>query len=434
MKRFQGAIFKCYVGLMLGLLVWSVLTYGQGQGTKATTVEVRSDRPVQAVNTVVKTETTTLTFGLDRIEELRRTVLGIPLWQYIASAIYVVLAFIAARLVNYLVTVQLRRLFVRAKWGFGETIINLLHGPIRMLVIVVLLQMGLGLFQWPGRLEIWVGKGLGILLACSVTYMAMKLVDVGGNYWRERPTIKEDKTFNNLLIPMVSKTLKIFILIMAILVTLDNLNFNIRTLLAGVSISGLALGLAAQDTVGNLFGAAAVFVDKPFNIGDYIKMDGVEGSVEEIGLRSTRVRNPDGHVITVPNKTMGNATITNVTRRPNIKTVMNIGLTYDTSAERLQEATKILEEIYRAHPMTHDLVIGFNQFADSALNVQVIHWWKGLDYKQYMAGLQDLNLSVKKRFDEAGISFAFPSRTVYLRQEGDWRVDLPGGAPRPALT
>lgn len=434
MKRFQGALFKCYMCLMLGILVWSVLTYGQGQVTNATTVEVRSDSPVQAVNTVVKTETTTLTFGLDRIEELQRKILGIPLWQYLASAIYVFLAFVAARLVNYLVTVQLRRLFVRAKWSFGETIVNLLHGPIRMLVLVILLQMGLGLFQWPGRLEAWLGKGLYILLACSVTYMAMKLVDVGGNYWRERPAIKEDKTFNNLLIPMVSKTLKIFILIMAVLVTLDNLNFNIRTLLAGVSISGLALGLAAQDTVGNLFGAAAVFVDKPFKIGDFIRMDGVEGNVEEIGLRSTRVRNPDGHVITVPNKTMGNSTITNITRRPNIKTVLNIGLTYDTTAERLREATKILEEIYRGHPMTHDLIIGFNQFADSALNVQVIHWWKGLDYKQYVAGLQELNLAVKRRFDEAGINFAFPSRTVYLRQEGDWRVDLPGSEPRRALT
>ena len=192
--------------------------------------------------------------------------------------------------------------------------------------------MGLRLFQWPGWLEAWLGKALGVLLACSVTYMTLKLVDVAGGYWRSRPTIKDDKTFNNLLIPLISKTVKGFILIMAVLVTLDNLNFNIRTLLAGVSISGLALGLAAQDTVGNLFGAAAVFVDKPFKIGDFIRMDGVEGSVEEIGLRSTRIRNPDGHLITVPNKTMGNSTITNITRRPNIKTTLNIGVTYDTSA------------------------------------------------------------------------------------------------------
>ncbi|HVK59266.1 MAG TPA: mechanosensitive ion channel family protein, partial [Candidatus Kapabacteria bacterium] len=306
--------------------------------------------------------------------------------------------------------------------------------PIRILVLVVLLQLGLDLYQWPAWMEAWLGRAFYVLLACSVTYMVLKLVDVGASYWRERPSVKADKTFNELLVPLISKSLKIFILIMGVLVTLDNVGFNIRTLLAGVSISGLALGLAAQDTVGNLFGAAAVFVDKPFKIGDNIRMADGEGTVEEIGLRSTRIRNPDGHIITVPNKTMGNATITNITRRPNIKTVLNIGVAYETTADQLQRAIKLLEEIYRAHPMTHDLVIGFNQFGDSALNIQVIHWWKGLDHKQYVAGLQELNLTVKRRFDEARISFAFPSRTVYLRQDNEWRVNLPSAdGDRPKL-
>jgi MscS family membrane protein len=225
---------------------------------------------------------------------------------------------------------------------------------------------------------------------------------------------------------MLSKSLKAFILIMAVLVTLDNLGFNIRTLLAGVSISGLALGLAAQDTVGNLFGAAAVFVDKPFKIGDLIQTDGVNGTIEEIGLRSTRVRNPDGHLITVPNKTMGNATITNITRRPNIKSTLNIGIAYETPAGKVQQAVDILREIYSGNPMTHDLIVGFNQFGDSALNIQVIHWWKGLDYKEYVKGMQELNLAVKRRFDEEMIGFAFPSRTVYLRQDSDWHLQLLG--------
>jgi MscS family membrane protein len=101
----------------------------------------------------------------------------------------------------------------------------------------------------------------------------------------------------------------------------------------------------------------------------------------------------------------------------------------------LKEGIKILDEVYRTHPMTHDLIIGFNQFADSALNVQVIHWWKGVDYRAYVVGLQELNLTVKRRFDEAGINFAFPSRTVYLRQENEWRVQLPNGEePRKQLT
>ena len=432
MKQFQGAFFKGYMALMAGILVWCVLTYGQG--TNTTAIQATGNPPVEAVNIVVKKESPVLSFGLDRIPELRREVIGLPLWQYLASAIYVLLAFVAARLVNYLVTVQLRQLFTRMKWSFGEVIVKLLHGPVRMLVLVVLLQMGLRLFQWPAWLEAWLGKALYVLLACSVTYMALKVVDLVGAFWRERAALKADKAFNDLLIPLISKTVKGFILIMAVLVTLDNLGFNIRTLLAGVSISGLALGLAAQDTIGNLFGAAAVFVDKPFKIGDRIQTNGIDGTVEEIGLRSTRVRNLDGHLITVPNKTMGNATITNVSRRPNIKTVMNIGITYDTPAARVQEAIKILNEVYRGHAMTHDLIVGFNNFADSSLNILVVHWWKGLDFKEYIAGLQSLNIEVKRRFDEAGVSFAFPSRTVYLRQDNDWRVQVPGTDERKALS
>lgn len=431
MKRFQGAFFKLYVALMLCIVAFSVLTFGQG--TNTTTTRVTSDQPIESITTVVKEESPVLTFGLDRIEELRVRIVGIPLWQYIATVIYITLAVLAARIINYLVTVQLRKVFVRAKWSFGEMVINMLHGPVRMLVMVILLQMGLRFFEWPDWLEAWLGKAFYVLLACSWTYLALKGVDVLAGYWRERPAVKADKNFNDLLVPLITKTVKAFVFIMAVLVTLDNLGFNIRTLLAGVSISGLALGLAAQDTVGNLFGAAAVFVDQPFKIGDFIRTSEGEGVVEEIGLRSTRLRNPDGHLITVPNKAMGNATITNITRRPNIKTVMNIGVTYDTTAERLQEGIKILEEVYRAHPMTHDLIIGFNQFADSALNVQVIHWWKGVDYKAYVAGLQELNLAVKRRFDEAGIAFAFPSRTVYLRQENEWRVQLPGNEEGKAL-
>ncbi|HEX7859908.1 MAG TPA: mechanosensitive ion channel family protein [Verrucomicrobiae bacterium] len=424
MKRFQGFFFYLYMGAMLCILAWSVFTHAQP--TNTATVTAQANAPVQAVNVVVKNESPSLSFGLDRFEELQRPIFGIPVWQYIASAFYVLLAVLVARIVNYLVTVQLKKLFVRTKWTFGERIVQLLNGPIRMLVLVLLLQLGLNLYQWPPWMEAWLRKALYVLLACSVTWMVLKLVDLGATYWRERQAAKADKHFNDQLVPLISKSLKVFLFIMAILVTLDNIGFNIRTLLAGVSISGLALGLAAQDTVGNLFGAAAVFMDKPFKIGDVIKMSEGEGVVEEMGLRSTRIRNPDGHLITIPNKTMGNSTITNITRRPNIKTTLNIGVTYDTTADQIAQATKILEEIYRAHPMTHDLIIGFNQFGDSALNLQVIHWWKGLNYKEYVAGLQELNLTVKRRFDEARINFAFPSRTVYLRQENDWRVQLPG--------
>jgi MscS family membrane protein len=126
-------------------------------------------------------------------------------------------------------------------------------------------------------------------------------------------------------------------------------------------------------------------------------------------------------LITVPNKTMGNATITNVTRRPNIKTEMNLGITYDTPVEKLKRALEILDQVYRKHPMTHDLIIAFNKFADSALNINVVHWWKSTDYRAYLAGMQEINLAIKQRFDAEGIEFAFPSQTLYVKQDTNGR-------------
>jgi MscS family membrane protein len=201
------------------------------------------------------------------------------------------------------------------------------------------------------------------------------------------------------------------------LVTSQNLGLNVTGLIASLSIGGLAIGLAAQDTLGNLFGAMAVLMDKPFKVGDRIKLDNVDGTVETIGFRSTRVRNLDGHLVTVPNKTMGNATITNISRRPNIKSVMNFGITYDTSPEKVQRAVAILEEVYRAHPMTHDVLISFDKFNDCSLNLLVIYWWKSTVHKDFLAGMQEFNLKIKQRFGAEGIEFAFPSQTVYLKQD-----------------
>jgi MscS family membrane protein len=187
-------------------------------------------------------------------------------------------------------------------------------------------------------------------------------------------------------------------------------------LLASLSVGGLAVGLAAQDTLANLFGAVAVFVDKPFRVGDVVKIEATEGVVEVIGMRSTRVRTADGHLVAIPNKTVGNATIVNIAKRAGIRTVMNIGLTYDTTAERVKRAVDILEEIYKAHAMTKDVIITFNKFADSALNIEVVHVWNSTDYKAYLKGLQELNLNVKQRFDAEGLEFAFPTRTIYVKQ------------------
>jgi MscS family membrane protein len=363
-----------------------------------------------------------LTFGLDKVPQLQVTFLGIELWQYVASLLYIFLAFAVARILDYLISVQLKKWAEKTTTQLDDILIEIARGPIKIIVFVIFLNIGLEIFRWPHWIQIWISRGLQLVVACSLTYMLIKLIDILIVHWRKRSLARGEKTFNDQLFPIISKAFKTFIIIIAVLVTSQNMGLNITGVLASLSIGGLALGLAAQDTVANLFGAVAVFVDKPFQIGDNVKLDSVEGTVETIGLRSTRIRNPDGHLITVPNKTMGNATIINITRRPSIRTIMDLGLTYDTPALKVRRAVEILKEVYNHHPNTKDLIVSFNQFSPSALNIRVIHWWNGADYKAYMAGLQDLNLAVQERFEAEKIEFAFPTQTVMLKQNSPWTL------------
>jgi MscS family membrane protein len=352
------------------------------------------------------------------------------LWKYIFSLIYIFLAFYFSKCLDYLTRVWLKKWADKTDTQFDNMLLELLNGPVKVVSFVIFLRIGLDVFDWPDMVDAVLSKGFTIIVAATITYALLKLIDLLMSYWRQRVLAQEDQAFNQQLFPIVRKSLKVFIIVVASLVTLDNMGVNITAAIASLSIGGLAVGLAAQDTLANLFGAVAVFVDKPFKIGDRIQIDAVDGTVETIGMRSTRVRNLDGHLVTIPNKTMGNATIINVSARPNIKTVMNIGITYDTPVEKVKLALKIIEEVYRGHPMTEKLVMSFNKFENSSLNILVVHWWKNPDFLESLAGLQEMNLSLKGRFDKEGISFAFPTQTLYMKQDSEWRLKSGDGLPQ----
>jgi MscS family membrane protein len=359
-----------------------------------------------------------LTFGLDKIPYLKEhDVLGQPLWKYVASFIYILLAFYVAKLLDFLVNGWLKRLAAKTESKYDDLILELLRGPVKVVAFVILLNIGLGIFEWPERAQAYISRAFLLVVAGSVTYVLLKVVDLLLGVWHEKIVSPSDRAFAAQLLPFISKVVKTAIIIAAVVLTADNLEIKITSLLAGLSVGGLALGLAAQDTVANLFGAVAIFLDKPFHIGDRIRVEGVEGTVETIGLRSTNLRSLDGHQVTIPNKLMGNAIITNITRRPTIKTELNLGLTYDTPAEKVKRATVLLEEIFRGNPRTVELLISFNKFADSALNLYVVHVWNGTDGNQHFAEMQALNLQIKARFDAEKIEFAFPTQTIYLKGE-----------------
>ena len=411
--RFQW-IYRLGLALLLVVAFWSVWASAQ-TATHPPASKVTTNAALLMRHLLPNHS---MSFGLDQMDFLCDTkALGEPLWKYLASFIYIALAFCAAWLLDLFVSGWLRRVAAKTSSKYDDLILELLRGPVKVVAFVVLLNIGLNVFEWPERAQVFLSRALIVIVACSVTYVIVKFVDLLLGVWREKIVSPQDKAFAEQLIPLAGKSAKAVIIIATVLLTADNLGINIKTLLAGLSVGGLALGLAAQDTVANLFGAVAIFLDQPFHMGDRIKVEGVEGVVEAIGLRSTSIRNPDGHHVTIPNKLMGNAIITNITRRPTIKTEMNLGLTYDTPAEKVQRATLLLEEIFNTNPRTGELLISFNKFADSALNLFVVHVWNGTDAKQHFAEMQELNLQIKARFDAEKIEFAFPTQTLYLKNE-----------------
>ncbi len=422
--RFE-TFYRGFLFLLCVMLAWSVWSLAAQEAGPAATNTV-------SVTTVSGGTTNLVTVGaatatpkqtpawIERLAQdlpfLKQTLWENELWKYLFSLLYIFLAFYISKFLDYLTRVWLKRWAEKTETKFDDLVLELLNGPVKVVSFMVFLRIGLDIFEWPATVQKVLTKSFTIVIAVSLTYMAMKFIDLLMNFWRHRAAAKEDEAFNKELFPVIRKSLKVFIVVVAVLVTLDNLGVNITAAVASLSIGGLAVGLAAQDTLANLFGAVAVFLDKPFKIGNRIQIDKVDGNVESIGLRSTRVRNLDGHLVTIPNKIMGNTIIVNVAARERIKNVMNISITYDTPAEKVKLAINIIKEVYGSHPMTSELLTSFNRFESSALNILVVHHWKNSDFVASLAGLQEMNLTLKERFDKEGISFAFPTQTVYLKQ------------------
>lgn len=251
-----------------------------------------------------------------------------------------------------------------------------------------------------------------------------------------------ESTIDDMLAPLVGKTLRIFIGAIGVVVILQNLTgVQIGPLLASLGIGGLAVALAAKDTIGNFFGTLTILFDKPFQVGERIVIEGQDGTVESVGFRSTRIRTLTGNLVTIPNEKVVNSVLENVGRRPNIRWLSDIGLPYDTPPEKVERAVAILRQLLENHEGMHPdwpPRVHFNGFNDWSLNVTVVLWYHPPDWWAYQAWLQETCLQIMRRFAAEGIEFAFPSQTVYLagddRRQATLRMlaGADGPAPPPA--
>ena len=226
-----------------------------------------------------------------------------------------------------------------------------------------------------------------------------------------------ESSIDDILVPLVGKTLRGVILLLGGIIILKSLTgVEIGPLLASLGIGGLAVALAAKDSVANFFGTLTILLDKPFQVGERIVIDNYDGVVEEVGFRSSRIRTLTGHLVTIPNEKLVNSTVENIGKRPHIRWLTNIGITYDTPPEKVEEAVRILEMIIADHEGLHSDFpprVFFNGFNDWSLNIMVLLWYHPANYWDFQVFIQRICLKILGQFREAGIDFAFPSRTVY---------------------
>jgi len=286
-------------------------------------------------------------------------------------------------------------------------------------LLLVAVAVGLDMLKLPAAVEYWLGQAVKVAMAVLAAFVAGRAVQTALRGWAARTTDPAEVRTRSTLAPVLGKTCQVFFYLIAVLLVLQNLDYNVAGLLAGLGIGGLAVALAGKETLANLFGSIAVLVDRPFQVNDLIRIGPTEGTVEKIGLRSTRVRTPEGFLVSIPNQNITTSEVVNLSARPTRREVFHIGLVYDLTADQMRQAVALLREIVRSHPQTADAWVNWKSFGDSSLDIQVVYWSRAMAMKDFLAALEELNFAIKEKFDAAGFGFAFPTRTVVLQREGD---------------
>ncbi|MCG8576297.1 MAG: mechanosensitive ion channel family protein [Flavobacteriales bacterium] len=252
----------------------------------------------------------------------------------------------------------------------------------------------------------------GFLIVVNITWLIVRVLDALIEEYVVPLTEKSESDLDDQLLPIFRKGMKIIIWCLGIIVGLNNAGYDVGAILAGLGIGGLAFALAAQDTVKNFFGGIMIFADKPFQMGERIRIGSIDGKVEEIGIRSTRVRTLEGRLVTIPNSKFSDDAVENVDREPTRKIVLNLGLTYDTTPDQMEQAMELLKQISKDHSdmIEEDPSIGFNAFGDFSLGIIFIYY---IRKEADILGTQtSINMTILRKFNEAGLDMAFPTQTI----------------------
>ena len=262
-----------------------------------------------------------------------------------------------------------------------------------------------------------------VILAIATAYGLYRLVDVI-EYYLNRLVGKTETKLDDMLVPIVRKALRLTIAIIAVLLISENIlgGDKVKSLMLSAGVGGIAVALAAKDTIANFFGSITIFADRPFQMGELVKIGDHLGPVEEVGFRSTRIRTLQGHLVTIPNSVITNSSVENIGRRPFIRRTSNITITYDSGHTKAKRAVEIIKEVLAGVQEVNTNAekpprVYFSDFNDWSLNIYMSYWVRPADYWLFQQVNEQVNFEIMKRFKAEEIEFAFPSQTLYVKKD-----------------
>jgi len=346
---------------------------------------------------------------------LRGTVFGVEYWQYLALCLILLAGLVVRKIIQVLVASRVKKLADKVGQKWAIKLVDVFGSPGATLVMAGMLRLAYPELGLPSGAVAALSVAVRMLVVVSIVWAIYRLVDVLAERMAVKAALTESK-LDDQLVPLVRKSLKVFCVIAGVLFILQNLDVNVASLLAGLGIGGVAVALAAKDTIANFFGSIMIFVDRPFQIGDWVVVEGCEGIVEEVGFRSTRIRTFYNSVITLPNAKFTETKIDNYGARQYRRTYVTLGLTYDTTPEQMQAFVEGIRAIVQANPYTRKdyYEIHMSGFGAHSLDVMVYIFFRVTNWSEELRERHNVFLEIMRLARDVGVQFAFPTQTLHV--------------------
>lgn len=340
---------------------------------------------------------------------------GNNIFSWIISLSYIVGALIIGKILYWFSGKVLKKITQKSKSKLDDLLIDMLEEPVVFALIIAGIWFSVMRLTLSESSMNFFYNIFRVLLTINVTWLVSRVFSSIIKEYVEPLTSKTESDLDDQLLPILKKGVNSVIWILGIIIALNNAGYNVGALIAGLGIGGIALAMAAKDSISNIFGGFTIFTDKPFKLKDRIRIGGYDGTVEEIGLRSSRLKTLDGTIVTIPNSRITDSMVENVTLEPSRKVLLKLGLTYNTSPENIRLAMALLHDIAeKQEGVNEDFKIAFTEWGNFSLGILFIYYIvKDADILKTQT---EINLSILEKFNENKLEFAFPTQSIYMEK------------------